>query len=124
LAFFSVPAYKYFDAAEIGDVTVVRFHSHSVADEYFQEVGNELGSLVDNEECKKLLLNFSAVAFLSGAMLARLLRFERTLKTRGGGLKISNMSPDCSKVLAIVKLDRYLDVQEDEADALAVFRSD
>jgi anti-anti-sigma regulatory factor len=63
------------------------------------------------------------VKFLDGVILSRLITLNKKLTAKGGEMRISNMSPDCRKVFAITKLDLYFDIQEDEADALAAFRS-
>ena len=54
--------------SEVGDVTVVQFVDRKILDEAnIQELGQELFSLVEKDKRKKLVLNFSAVEFLSSA---------------------------------------------------------
>ena len=46
---------------------------------------------------------------------------DRKVKAQGGALKLSNIGPNIYEVFAITKLNRFFDIKEDEADALAAF---
>jgi anti-sigma B factor antagonist len=78
-------------------------------------------SLVENDKREKLLLNFSTVDFLGSAALGKLITLDRKVKAQGGALKLSNIGPNIYEVFAITKLNRFFDIKEDEADALAAF---
>ncbi len=67
----------------VGDVTVVRFVDRKILDEgNIQEIGQELFDLVEKEGCKKLLLNFSTVDFLSSAALGKLITLDKKVQGR------------------------------------------
>ena len=52
--------------SQVGDVAVVRFVDRKILDEAnIQELGQELFHLIEEEDRKNLLLNFSSVEFLS-----------------------------------------------------------
>ena len=86
-----------------------------------QELGQELFQLVEDENHKSLLLNFSSVEFLSSAALGKLITLEKRVKAHGGKLKLSNIRPEIYEVFAITKLNKLFDIKDDEADALASF---
>lgn len=114
--------YRRLDINEVGDVTVVRFRDRKIIDDMnIQELGQELFRLIENDDRRRLLLNFSAVDFLSSAALGKLITLEKKVKTHGGTMKLSNIRPEIYEVFAITKLDRLFDIKEDEADALAAF---
>ena len=114
--------HRHFNVAEIGDVTVVRFCNPLMADDIdSEEFGRSLYSLVENDQRKKLVLNFSTVEFLNSGTLAKLITLDRKVKAQGGALKLSNIRPAIYEVFNITNLNRVLDIKEDEADALADF---
>jgi anti-sigma B factor antagonist len=108
--------------SEVGGVTVVRFVDRKILDEAnIQELGQELFQLVEEDNRKKLLLNFSSVEFLSSAALGKLITLDKKVKAHSGKLKLSNIRPEIYEVFAITKLNKLFDIKDDEADALAVF---
>jgi len=115
-------AYRRLDIREVGDVTVVRFHDHKIVEDInIQQLGQELFQLVEVDNRKKILLNFSAVEFLSSAALGKLITLDKKVKAHGSALKLSNIRPEIYEVFAITKLNRLFDIKDDEADALAAF---
>ena len=110
------------EVSEVGDVTVVRFIDRKILDEAsIQELGQELFRLVEQDDRKRLLLNFSSVEFLSSAALGKLITLDKKVKAHAGKLKLSNIRPEIYEVFAITKLNKLFDIKDDEADALASF---
>jgi anti-sigma B factor antagonist len=108
--------------SEVGDVSVVRFVDRKILDEAnIQELGQELFQLIEEENRKNLLLNFSSVEFLSSAALGKLITLDKKVKAHAGKLKLSNIRPEIYEVFAITKLNKLFDIKDDEADALASF---
>ena len=115
-------AYRRLDVNEVGDVTVVRFRDHKIVEDInIQELGGEMFHLIEVDGRDKLLLNFSAVDFLSSAALGKLITLDRKMKAHGGTLKLCNIRPEIYEVFAITRLNRLFDIKDDEADALAAF---
>jgi anti-sigma B factor antagonist len=114
--------YRRLDVSEIGDVTVVRFRDPKIIEDLnIQELGSEMFRLVEEEDRRKLLLNFSTVDFLSSAALGKLITLDKKVKAHGGQLMLSNIRPEIFEVFQITKLTRLFDIRDDEADALAAF---
>ncbi|MCE5303821.1 MAG: STAS domain-containing protein [Planctomycetaceae bacterium] len=115
-------AYRRLDVTEVGDVTVVRFRDRKIVEDLnIQQLGQELFQLVELDNCRRLLLNFSSVEFLSSAALGKLITLDKKMKAHGGTFKLSNIRPEIYEVFAITKLNRLFDIKDDEADALAAF---
>ena len=115
-------AHRRLQVSEVGEVTVVRFVDRKILDEAnIQELGQELFQLVEEDNRKSLLLNFSSVEFLSSAALGKLITLDKKVKAHAGKLKLSNIRPEIYEVFAITKLNKLFDIREDEADALAHF---
>lgn len=114
--------YRRLTVNEVGDVTVIRFRDNKIIEDInIQELGLELFQLVEAENRKKLLLNFTSVDFLSSAALGKLITLDKKVKATGGILKLSNIRPEIYEVFAITKLNRLFDIKDDEVDALAAF---
>ncbi|MCE9553388.1 MAG: STAS domain-containing protein [Planctomycetes bacterium] len=106
----------------VADVSIVNFVDRKILDEAnIQELGRELFHLVEEEQRKKLLLNFSNVEFLSSAALGKLITLDKKVKKQNGKLKLSNIRPEIYEVFAITRLNKLFDIKDDEADALAAF---
>jgi anti-sigma B factor antagonist len=104
-----------------GEVTVVTFVDSKIIDEAeIQELGQELYDLVERDERKKIVLNFSNVEFLSSAALGKLIGFDKRVKQHSAELVLSNIRPEIYEVFAITKLTKLFEIKDDEADALAV----
>jgi len=114
--------YRRLDVSEVGDVTVVRFRDPKIIEDLnIQELGSEMFRLVEEEQRRKLLLNFSGVDFLSSAALGKLITLDKKVKSHAGQLKLSNIRPEIFEVFQITKLTRLFDIRDDEAGALAAF---
>ncbi len=114
--------YRRLDVSEVGDVTVVRFRDQKIIEDInIQELGHEMFRLVEVDNRKKILLNFSSVDFLSSAALGKLITLDKKVKAHDGALKLTNIRPEIYEVFAITKLNRLFDIKDDEADALAAF---
>jgi anti-sigma B factor antagonist len=114
--------YRRLDVSEVGDVSVVRFRDRKLVEAgNIQEVAQELYGLVEKEQRKNLLLNFSALDFLSSEALGKLITLDRLVKKQHGQLKLSNIRPCIFEVFTLTRLNRLFDIRDDEADALAAF---
>ena len=115
-------AHRRIDVSKIGDVTVVKFLDKKILDETnIQELGVELFGLVEQDNRKSILLNFSHVEFLSSAALGKLITLDRKVKAAKGRLKMSNIRPEIFEVFQITKLNKVFDIRNDEAEAVAAF---
>ena len=79
-----------------GDLIVVRLGKHPVLDELtVNKINDELLGVADRPDCHRLLLDFSGVACLSSAMLAKLVMLHRKMEPKGEklGLMRHNFTP-------------------------------
>ncbi len=114
--------FRRLEVNQVGDVTVVHFRDQKIIEDLgIQELGQELFTLVEAENRKKLVLNFSSVDFLSSAALGKLITLEKKLKNRNGTLKLCCIRPEIYEVFAITRLNRLFDIKQEEADAIAAF---
>ena len=115
-------AFRRLEVNEVGDVTVVHFRDQKIIEDLgIQELGQELFQLVEVDNCRKMVLNFSAVDFLSSAALGKLITLDKKMKTKSGKLRLCNIRPEIYEVFAITRLNRLFEIKDEEADALAGF---
>lgn len=110
------------DVSKVGDVSVVRFVDRKIVDEaQVQELAADLFHLVEHDNRRALLLNFSGVEFVSSAALGKLITLDRKVKAAKGRMKMSDVRPEIMEVFEITKLNRVFDIRTAEAEALAAF---
>lgn len=115
--------YQQIAVSEVGPVTVVRFLNKKIRDEdEIQQLGDELFSLVDDQETKRLLLNFEKVDIMSSAALGKLIRLDKKVKKADGQLKLCCICPNIYEVFTITKLNQVYDIYDDQRSALAAFK--
>ena len=106
----------------IGDVSVVDFFDKKIIDEQnITHIGEDLFKLVEQDEHRKVLLNFRNVEFMSSAMLGKLITLFKKLQARSGRLILCNIDPQIYEVFEITKLDRFFNIQKEEQAALQAF---
>jgi anti-sigma B factor antagonist len=107
---------------DTGDVTVVHFTDKKILDEQnIQVIGEQLFSLVDELNRRKLLLNFGNVEYLSSAALGKLITLNKKVNAVSGKLVLCNIDPQIYEVFEITKLNRLFNIQKDEQAALQAF---
>lgn len=106
----------------IGDVTIVNFIDASILDmAHIQKIADELYSLVDERDKRKLILDFSAVKFLSSQMLGVLLTMQKKVKGLKGKMCFCSLKPELQKVFQITGLEKLFEFYGDETKALNAF---
>ena len=104
------------------DVSVVTFHSSRILDAaHVERIGEELYTLVEKKDRRKLVLDFTEVKFLSSSMLGVLLNVRGKLDRVKGKVVLCGLQPDLYKVFKITKLDKMFPFYESEAKALGSF---
>jgi anti-sigma B factor antagonist len=110
------------EVSKTGEVSVVTFTDQKILDEAaIQELGAELFALVEHDNRKTILLDFTGVEFLSSAALGKLITFDRKLKTAKGRLKMCGLAPGILEVFQVTKLNKVFDIRAERAEALAAF---
>src|SRR5260370_31206260 len=115
----SQPKRRRLELEQIGDVTVVNFVDKKILDEQaIQTIGDQLFSLVDQENCRQMLLNFSNVEFLSSAALGKLIKLNKKLQEVKGRLILCNIDPQIYQSFETPNLDPFFTIHKHEHDTL------
>jgi anti-sigma B factor antagonist len=110
------------EVEDAGDVAVVNFKDKKILDEQnIQAIGDDLFRLVDEQQRRKILLNFGNVEFLSSAALGKLITLNRKVQAVKGKLVLCGISKEIREVFEITKLDKLFVIKGDEEAAIQAF---
>ncbi len=111
------------NSREVDGILVLGFAESKILDETkIQRIGNEL--LEGAKQAKsdgKLVLNFRGVAFMSSAMIGKLVLLNKKCKGDEIDLKICEISTNVMEVFKIMKLNKVFDIHKTEEKALKAF---
>lgn len=106
------------------DVVQIEFLDRNILDEAnIQQIGEEVGSLVESIDRPKLLISFKDVDHLSSAALGTLITISKRVEGRAGQLRLANIDPQIYEVFKITKLDKLFQIHESDESALSSFVS-
>lgn len=107
----------------IGRVTIVDFIDAAIMDTLqIQQIASELYDLVDKQDRKQILLDFTNVKFLSSQTLGVMLNLHKKLTERKGWLGVCGLKEELHKVFKLTRLDKLFNFYEDEEQALRAAR--
>ena len=91
----------------VGETALVVLVEPKILDSVsMDELRKELFSLLDTEPIRRLVLDFSAVEFLSSAALHFLVLFDKKVRELGGDLRLYNLRPEVLELFSITRLNR------------------
>ena len=105
---------------ELGDAIVVDIVGRLALADGTAAVRDVIQSLAEQGK-KHIVLNLAAVNFVDSSGLGELVRTHASVRSHGGQLKLVNPSKHVHDLLKMTKLDRVLDIEQDEASALNSF---
>jgi anti-sigma B factor antagonist len=103
-----------------GGVVHVEFVDRNILDEAnIQQIGEEIGALIDAEPQPKIVISFSNVDHLSSAALGALITIHNRMKAKQGQLRLANIDPQIHEVFMITKLNKLFEIHETTDQAVA-----
>ena len=104
--------------SEVQGVKVVTFQTLAILDPVeVDTIGQQLYKLVDEQAKRKILLDFSSVRQLSSQMLGTLIKLNKKSMAIKGKVVLCGLRPDLLKAFQVTKLDKVLQIADDEAAA-------
>jgi anti-sigma B factor antagonist len=92
-------------------ITQVRFTDCNILEEsQIQQLGDEMGQLIDQSTHPCLLLVFENVEHLSSAALGMLITVNNRVRQKGGQLRLSNIGAQIYEVFIITKLNNLFQI--------------
>jgi len=113
-----------FTLQPIGQVMVVEFKQPSLMDQLVLDAtGKRLYKLIDEEDRRKVILDFEKVQFLSSQAIGILLTIKKKLDAlKGSKLVLCGIGPRLQELLRITRLDKVMTVKPTQKEALATFQ--
>lgn len=110
-----------FTVQQVRDATVVEFLSPSLMDPVeLESIAQELYRLIDEQDRRRIVLDFEKVQYLSSQAIGILLAMQRKLSGLSGSrLLLCGVGARLMELLRITRLDRVLTVKATQEDALA-----
>ncbi|MCL2639433.1 MAG: STAS domain-containing protein [Phycisphaerales bacterium] len=104
------------------DVTVIDFQNVAVLDSAnIESLGQNLLELVEKQDQRKVILEFSGVKFMSSQALGVLLQLKKAMDPVKGVIIIVGIRPELHKVFKITSLEKLFTFHNNLDKALASF---
>ena len=101
----------------------IEFIERNILDEgNIQQIGEEIGRVVDSQERPRVLINFHNVDHLSSAALGTLITINNKIRGKKGKLALANIDPQIYEVFKITKLDKLFSIFDSTERAKASLR--
>ena len=112
-----------FSTRQESEVVVVTFESAAGLNDFRNTaLRYALYELVQNQNVPALALALAKVDYLSSSGVALLVGLKRRVETKGGKIVIFHVQPIVRDLLAVMKLDRFFLIADDEPEAIASLR--
>ena len=106
------------------NITIASFLDIAMLDETsVKKLGDELETLIKGRDKITLVIDFSNIEFVSSAVLGRLVKVRKIIKSKDGKLALCSMKKDLKQVFKVTKLDRVLKIYDDRDKAIKSFKS-
>ncbi len=103
-------------------VSCVEFLDRNILDEgNIQQIGEEIGEIVDASETPHVLINFANVDHLSSAALGTLITINKRIRDKNGQLRLAQIDSQIYEVFVITKLNKLFHIHESVPQAMESF---
>jgi anti-sigma B factor antagonist len=100
----------------------IEFIDRNILDEAnIQQIGDEIGRIVDAQSQPKVLISFQNVDHLSSAALGTLITINNKIRGKEGQLRLADIDPQIYEVFVITKLNKLFQIFDSADQALASF---
>lgn len=105
------------------DVTVVNFQNATVLDSAnIEALGQNLLDLVQKQDTKRMILDFTAVKFMSSQAIGVLIQLKKATDVVKGTIVIVGIRPELFKVFKLTNLHKVFKFHDELDKALADFQ--
>jgi anti-sigma B factor antagonist len=100
----------------------IEFVERNILDEAnIQQIGEEIGRVVDSQDEPRVLISFTNVDHLSSAALGTLITINNKIRGKDGQLRLAEIDPQIYEVFVITKLNKLFQIFDTSEQALASF---
>lgn len=100
----------------------IEFVDRNILDEAnIQQIGDEIGRIIESHPQPKMLISFDNVDHLSSAALGTLITINNKIRAKDGQLRLANIDKQIYEVFVITKLNKLFEIHEATDQALSSF---
>ncbi len=100
-------------------VLIVYFQDVRIVDESrIESLGHELMNQISEATNDKMIVNFQNVAFMSSAMIGKLISFGKKCKTSNVQVRFCGINDNILQVFNLMNLGKVFDIDADEKTSL------
>ena len=104
-----------------GDVTVLALSGEMLVDDGDLALRQRIHELIDQGQVK-ILVDLAGVTHIDSAGVGMLVAKQKTVRERGGDVKLMHLTNRSQRLLALMKLVSVFEVFESEDDAIQSYR--
>ena len=110
------------DVKKVADITIAVCRDMKLNDDLvIQEWGDQLLALLDDNSCKKILVNFERVLFMSSSALRALITLNRKVKEVSATLTLCGIDDNIMEAFRITRLDHIFQIKKSEDEGVRSF---
>lgn len=106
-------------------VLLAYFHEVRIVDEaLIESIGSDLLALVSEATHDKMILNFKNVAFMSSAMIGKLILFGKKCGAANISLRLCGINDNIRQVFDLMNLEKLFQIDSEEEQSLEQLKGD
>jgi anti-sigma B factor antagonist len=110
------------DVKQVADITIATCRDMKLNDDLvIQEWGDQLLALFDDKACRKLLVNFERVLFMSSSALRALITLNKKAKEVKAILYLCGIDDNIMEAFRITRLDNVFQIKKNEDEGVRAF---
>jgi len=110
------------DVKNVANVTIATTLDMKLNDDLsIQEWGDQLLALLDDSACKKLLVSFERVLFMSSSALRALITLNKKAKDVQAALVLCGIDDNIMEAFRITRLDSVFQIMKNEDEGIRAF---
>ena len=110
------------DVKKVADITIAATLDMKLNDDLsIQEWGDQLIALLDDSACKKLLVSFERVLFMSSSALRALIALNKRAKEAQAALILCGIDDNIMEAFHITRLDSVFQIKKNENEGVQAF---
>ncbi|MDR2438784.1 MAG: STAS domain-containing protein [Planctomycetaceae bacterium] len=110
------------DVKKVADITIATSRDMKLNDDLvIQEWGDQLLTLLDDRACRKLLVNFERVLFMSSSALRALITLNKKAKEVKAILLLCGIDDNIMEAFRITRLDNVFQIKKNEDEGIRSF---
>ncbi len=107
------------DVKKVADISIATCRDMKLNDDLvIQEWGDQLLGLLDDANCRKLLINFERVMFMSSSALRALITLNRKAKEIKADLLLCGIDDNIMEAFRITRLDSVFTITKNEDEGI------